>query len=133
MDISGLSPVIPSAGRNLKFVNGVCAMSLDSSLRCAAFRMTGKGRCIRNDRIGESFKTNNPLPSSVNRAYLSDLRFCREWRKLIHRRTGTLLQDAMIAAVASTHGLIVVTRNVRDFERLWVEMLNPFVARNENA
>ena len=38
----------------------------------------------------------------------------REWGRLMHRQSDTLLQDAMIAAVASTHGLIVVTRNVRD-------------------
>ena len=37
-----LSPDIQSAGMNLKSVNGVCAGSLDSSLRCAAFRMTEK-------------------------------------------------------------------------------------------
>ena len=37
-----MSPVIPSEARNLKSVNGVCASSLDSSLRCAAFRMTGE-------------------------------------------------------------------------------------------
>ena len=41
----------------------------------------------------------------------------REWGRLMHRQSDTLLQDAMIAAVASTHGLIVVTRNVRDFEQ----------------
>ena len=39
-DISHLARVIPSEARNLKSVNGVCATILDSSLRCAAFRMT---------------------------------------------------------------------------------------------
>ena len=32
--------VIPRATRNLKSANGLCATILDSSLRCAAFRMT---------------------------------------------------------------------------------------------
>ena len=46
-----LASVILSEGRNLRSENGVCAMSLDSSLRCAAFRMTGeRGRCVENDR-----------------------------------------------------------------------------------
>ena len=40
VDISHLSPVIPSKAINLKSVNGECATILDSSLRCAAFRMT---------------------------------------------------------------------------------------------
>ena len=50
----------------------------------------------------------------------------REWARLMHRRSDTLIQDAMIAAVASIRGLTVVTRNVRDFEVLGVPVLNPF-------
>ena len=34
--------------------------------------------------------------------------------------------DAWIAATALTHGLTLVTRNVKDFERLPVRLLNPF-------
>jgi hypothetical protein len=34
--------------------------------------------------------------------------------------------DALIAATALVHGLVVVTRNVRDFERFGVQILNPF-------
>ena len=43
VNISHSSPVISSAGGNFESVNGVLAMSLDSSLRCAPFRMTGWG------------------------------------------------------------------------------------------
>ena len=50
----------------------------------------------------------------------------REWPRLMHRQSGTLLQDAMIGAVATMHRLKVATRNVRDFERLGVETVNPF-------
>ena len=45
---------------------------------------------------------------------------------LMHQRSDTLLQDAMIAAVAVVHRLTVLTRNVRDFERLGVATLDPF-------
>lgn len=34
--------------------------------------------------------------------------------------------DALIAATAQVHGLIMVTRNVRDFEAMGVPVLNPF-------
>ena len=44
----------------------------------------------------------------------------RQWGKLMHRKSDTLTQDAMIAAVAVVHGLTVVTRNVRDFEALGI-------------
>jgi len=37
-----------------------------------------------------------------------------------------LIEDAMIAATAEVHNRTVVTRNVRDFERLGVRTLNPF-------
>ncbi len=36
--------------------------------------------------------------------------------------------DSMIAAIARTHGLVVVTRNVRDFARTGAEVFNPWAA-----
>jgi toxin FitB len=53
----------------------------------------------------------------------------RAWAKLMHRRSDALLEDAMIAATARVHGLQVVTRNVRDFKKFGVPVLNPFVSR----
>ncbi len=53
----------------------------------------------------------------------------REWARLKHRKSKTLLEDAMIAATAKIHGLIVVTRNVRDFTGLGVEIFDPFKGR----
>jgi len=37
-----------------------------------------------------------------------------------------LLVDALIAATAIQHGLVVVTRNVRDFAPFGLETLDPF-------
>jgi len=37
-------------------------------------------------------------------------------------------RDALIAATALTHGLMVVTRNVGDFEPMGVALLNPWLA-----
>jgi predicted nucleic acid-binding protein len=53
----------------------------------------------------------------------------REWARLKHRKSDSLLEDAMIAATAIVHGLTVATRNVRDFEGFGVLLLNPFDAR----
>ena len=50
----------------------------------------------------------------------------RTWARLMHRRSETLYEDAMIAATAAVHNLTVVTRNVTDFAKFDVRVLNPF-------
>lgn len=50
----------------------------------------------------------------------------RAWAKLMHKRSDTLYEDGMIAAIAKVNKLIVVTRNVTDFESFGVKLLNPF-------
>ncbi|MFZ1343076.1 type II toxin-antitoxin system VapC family toxin [Thiothrix eikelboomii] len=50
----------------------------------------------------------------------------RTWAKLMHKKSDTLYEDGMIAAIAKVHRLIVVTRNITDFESFNVKLLNPF-------
>jgi predicted nucleic acid-binding protein len=50
----------------------------------------------------------------------------RLWAKLMHRQSDTVYEDAMIAATALVRKLTVVTRNVGDFKRFGVSVLNPF-------
>ena len=53
----------------------------------------------------------------------------REYPRLMHRRSDTLGEDAMMAATARVHGLTVATRNERDFAHFEVAVLNPFKQR----
>ncbi|MEZ5454078.1 MAG: type II toxin-antitoxin system VapC family toxin [Thiothrix sp.] len=50
----------------------------------------------------------------------------RAWAKLMHKKSDTLYEDAMIAAIAQVNQLVVVTRNVTDFAGFGVGLLNPF-------
>ena len=46
--------------------------------------------------------------------------------KLMHRKSDTLYEDAMIAAIAQVNNLVVVTQNIADFKNFGVSLLNPF-------
>ena len=69
--------------------------------------------------LDEVTRTFNILPM--------DISTFRHWARLLHHRSDDLAQDAMIAATAKVHNLVVVTRNTRDFELLGIETLNPFI------
>ncbi len=54
----------------------------------------------------------------------------RVWAQLMHARSDTLYEDAMIAATARIHKLTVVTCNVANFAGFEVAVLNPFKSRS---
>jgi predicted nucleic acid-binding protein len=64
---------------------------------------------------------------TVNYNVLSmDVPSFRRWAQLIRGQPQEIIADAMIAATAVVHNLTVVTRNLRDFERLNVAAIDPF-------
>jgi hypothetical protein len=69
------------------------------------------------DQVAQTF---NVLPV--------DAPIFRCWARLMNRKPDHHLEDALIAATATVHGLTVVTRNVRDFKPFGVALLNPFDA-----
>lgn len=88
----------------------------------------------------EKTRTHDPARADELDAWLSaleasyavlpvDAAAFRAWGRLMHGKSPTLAMDAMIAAVALTHGLIVATRNVRDFAGFGVKTVDPFRGR----
>lgn len=74
---------------------------------------------LLEDWLAQVAQTYNVLPM--------DAVIFRQWARFMHRQSDTVLEDAMIAATAHVHHLVVVTRNTRDFNRFGVQVLNPFV------
>ncbi len=58
-----------------------------------------------------------------------DERAARVAAQFIDRRSSELLPDAMIASIAKVNGLTVATRNIHDFERFDVPLVDPFKYR----
>lgn len=50
----------------------------------------------------------------------------RIWAQMMHGRSNTLCDEAMIAATAKANNLTVATRNTSDFKGLGVSLVNPF-------
>jgi toxin FitB len=55
-----------------------------------------------------------------------DIACLREWGRMKHRKPDQIMEDAMIAATARVHDMVVATRNEGDFKHFDVEILNPF-------
>jgi len=66
------------------------------------------------------------LVAAAYNALPMDAAAFRCWARLMHRKSDTLYEDAMIAATAKVHGLTVVTRNIADYKALGIEAFNPF-------
>jgi predicted nucleic acid-binding protein len=50
----------------------------------------------------------------------------REWARVRQHKSDTLLLDAMLAATARVHSLVIATRDEADFRHFDVDILNPF-------
>jgi predicted nucleic acid-binding protein len=66
------------------------------------------------------------LLAAVYEVLPMDAQCFREWARIMDGKPPDLLEDAMIAATARVHRLIVATRNEGDFKQLGIRTFNPF-------
>lgn len=99
------------------FLSAVSVAEIQAGIELTREQDAGKAELIESwlDRVTETYSV---LPM--------DAATFRTWARLMHRRSDTLYEDAMIAATARVHNLTVVTRNVGDFVQFDVRILNPF-------
>ena len=58
-----------------------------------------------------------------------DIAISQEWGRFSSLHTVPVV-DGLLAATATTHRLVLVTRNTRDFEDLGIQLINPFETSN---
>ncbi len=108
--LSGIAP-------DQVFISAVTLGELQAGVENTRQQDSGRAEIIESwvDSVAASY---NVLPMD------GDAFRC--WGKLMHAKPADLIADAMIAATAAVHNLTVVTRNLRDFERLGVPAFDPF-------
>ena len=114
---SGVTAWLSGIGSDQIFISAVTLGELQAGVENARQQDTGRAESIESwiDGIAAS---HNILPM--------DGGTFRCWARLMHAKPADLIADAMIAATAVVHNLTVVTRNLRDFERLGVPTFSPF-------
>ena len=99
------------------FISAVTLGELQSGVENIRQQDTGRAEIIESwiDSVATSYSV-LPMDGGAFRC----------WAKLMHGKPADLIADAMIAATAVVRNLTVVTRNLRDFERLGVPAFDPF-------
>jgi len=100
------------------FLSVITAMELETGVLQLERKDPSSGRILRGwlDRVLREFK-NRMLPFN-----LEDALCCAR----LHVPDRRAKMDAFLCATAKIHGMIVVTRNTKDFEHADVSLLNPW-------
>jgi toxin FitB len=110
---------VPTAGL---FLSAISLMELETGVLLVERRDAAQGAVLRR------WLETQVLPAFADRVLPVDATVARRCAAL-HVPDRCAERDALIAATALVHRMTVVTRNVADFERTGVQLLNPW----ENA
>ena len=107
---------VPSASL---FISVITVLELESGVIRLERRDPAQGAIMR------AWMDNHVLPAFAGRVLPIDVPVALQCAKL-HSPDPLNERDALIAATAIVHGMTVVTRDVADFERTGVRLLNPW-------
>lgn len=101
------------------FLSTITILELETGVLLVERRDATQGAVLR------SWLNNHVLPTFSDRIIVVDIAVAQRCAKL-HVPDPCSDRDALIAATAMVHGMTVVTRNIKDFESMGVELLNPW-------
>ncbi|MSQ65366.1 MAG: type II toxin-antitoxin system VapC family toxin [Limnohabitans sp.] len=113
----GLLAWFNSVDETQLFLSAVTLGEIQAGIRLTRHQDPAKAQTIEH-WLNQLAATYNILPM--------DAAAFRQWAKFMHQQSNTVYEDAMIAATAKVHKLTVATRNLSDFKRFDVALLNPF-------
>ncbi|PHS26752.1 MAG: VapC toxin family PIN domain ribonuclease [Methylophaga sp.] len=101
------------------FLSVITILELETGVLAIERRDQKQGKLLR------SWLDAHVLPAFKDRVITIDVKVAQQCAKL-HIPDPRSDRDALIAATALIHGMTVVTRNIKDFQYMGVELLNPW-------
>ena len=103
------------------FISAITVLELEVGVLLMERRDAAQGAVLR------SWLDGHVTPTFAGRVLVVDTAVARRCARL-HVPDPRSERDALVAATAWVHGIVVVTRNVRDFADMGVDILNPWAA-----
>lgn len=104
------------------FLSVITILELETGILLVERKDTTRGAILR------SWLNTHVLPAFSDRILPIDTAVAQNCAKL-HVPDPRSSRDSLIAATALVHGMIIVTRNVDDFEPTGVEIINPWSSK----
>lgn len=108
-----------SVSANSLFLSSITILELETGILLIERRDSAQGTMLR------TWLDSHVLPAFSGRILAVDVAVAQRCAKL-HVPDPRADRDSLIAATALVHGMMVVTRNVADFEPTGVEIFNPW-------
>ena len=104
------------------FLSVVTILELETGILSVERRDSSQGAVLR------TWMDTHVLPVFSERILPLDVAVAQQCARL-HVPDRKSDRDAIIAATAVVHGMIVVTRNLKDYEKIGIELINPWLSK----